>query len=134
LSIVVAAIYSFTQYNEYNNGRTTGLTDTMRYGYGTAMVIVVLFSSLLHYKEIKLSLNPYVILVTFLFGFLGMYFTYTRGALLGFLCGIPFAICFFNRKMGYILGSLTVGLIGVLIGFYLLGSGDYNSRFLLNKN
>jgi O-antigen ligase len=63
-----------------------------------------------------------------------MYLTYTRGALLGFLCGLPFVLYFYRPKIGLMFGGLAVlGVLG-LGGMYLFGSGNYKSRFLVNKN
>ncbi len=132
LSIVIAgfaALYSFTK-----SSRADGLTDTMRYGYGSAMMLLTLLSAILHKDKLGKWFNWKVAVPVFIIGFIGMYVSYTRGALLGFLCGLPFVLYFFNKKLGYVLGGLAVLGVLALVGIYLFGSGESNSRFLVNKN
>jgi O-antigen ligase len=132
LSIVVAGIYAV--FSIRSDARAKGLTDTMRYGYGSAMMLLTLLSAMLHHEKIKSWFNWKVALPVFIFGFIGMYLTYTRGALLGFLCGLPFVLYYYKPKLGITLGGIAVlGVLG-LVGIYLFGSGQSNSRFLVNKN
>ena len=133
LSIVIAAIYAVTHIKD---GRAKGLTDTMRYGYGSGMFLLTLLSAILHHDKIKSWFNWKLALPAFIIGFAGMYFTYARGALLGFLCGLPFVIYFFRAKLGLIIGGLAlVGVLG-LGTVYLFGTAPEGtqSRFLMNKN
>jgi O-antigen ligase len=134
VSIVVAGIYAIYHFIFLSQGRAKGLTDTMRYGYGSAMMLLTLLSAILHKEKLGKWFNWKLAIPVFIIGFTGMYLTYTRGALLGFLCGLPFVLYFFNKKLGYVLGGLAVlGVLG-LVGVYLFGSGESNSRFLVNKN
>ncbi len=134
VSIVVAGIYAIYHFIFLSQGRAKGLTDTMRYGYGSAMMLLTLLSAILHKEKLGKWFNWKLAIPVFIIGFTGMYLTYTRGALLGFLCGLPFVLYFFNKKLGYVLGGLAVlGVLG-LVGVYLFGSGQSNSRFLVNKN
>jgi O-antigen ligase len=134
LTIIVAASYAFYNLTQTSEGRARGLTETMRYGYGSGMMLLVLLSAIFHHKKLGPWFNYKLAFGVFLIGFAGMYITYTRGALLGFLCGLPFVLYFFNKKLGYILGGLAIlGVLG-LVGVYLFGSGESSSRFLVNKN
>lgn len=134
LSIVVSAIYAIYNFTASPIGRAKGLTDTMRYGYGSGMVLLTMLSAILHQEKIKSWFNWRLAVPVFIFGFVGMYLTYTRGALLGFLCGLPFVLYYFRPKLGLTLGGLAVlGVLG-LGSIYLFGSGNYESRFLVNKN
>jgi len=134
LSIVVAFAYAVNYMITTGLPRATGLTDTMRYGYGSGMIHLTLLSAILHREKFSSWFNPKIAIVTFVLGFLGMYLTYTRGALLGFLCGLPFVLYFYKRSLGIWLGGLAVLGVLTLGGFYLFGSGNYNSRFLTNKS
>jgi O-antigen ligase len=129
VSIVIAGAYATYDFISGDDDRAKGLTDTMRYGYGSAMMLLALLSSILHRKVSYKKAIP-VLLV----GFLGMYLTYTRGALLGFMCGLPFVLYFYKPKLGLTLGGLAIlGVLG-MVGIYLFGSGKHESRFLVNKN
>lgn len=134
LSIVVAGCYSLWSFFYSGEGRGGALTETMRYGYGTSMILLVLLGSILHKKDMPEWFNYKAAGLAFIIGFCGMYVTYTRGALLGFCCGLPFLLYFFKPKLGLILGSLALlGVLGIG-GHYLFGSTHYESRFLQTKN
>ena len=129
LSIVIAGAYASYEFVTGDDNRAKGLTDTMRYGYGSAMLLLTLLSAILHrFVSLRTAIPVFII------GFIGMYLTYTRGALLGFLCGLPFVLYFYRAKLGLTLGGLALlGVLG-LGGVYLFGSGEHESRFLTNKN
>lgn len=129
LSIVVAGAFATFEFVTGGDNRAKGLTDTMRYGYGSAMLLLTLLSAILHrFVPLKTAIPVFII------GFIGMYLTYTRGALLGFLCGLPFVLYFYRPKLGLTLGGIALlGVLG-LGGIYLFGSGEHESRFLTNKN
>ncbi len=137
VSIIAAGLYALSQ-KLMGDPRPKGFTDTMRYGYGSAMILVTLFSAILHREKIKNWFDHRFGIAAFLIGFLGMYITYTRGGLLAFLCAIPFVLYFYKPKLGLTLGSGAILIVLGLGGFYLFGSSvDANqagSRFLVNKN
>lgn len=133
-TIALAGIVSIYQYFFMGIPRVMAMTGIMRYGYGSGMILLTLLSAILHREKIKHLFDYKIGIVAFVLGFIGMYLTFTRGGLLGFLCGLPFVLYFYKKKLGLTLGGLAV--IGVLgLGtVYLFGSGNYQSRFLVNKN
>ena len=134
LSIAASGCYAIYFYFTHPGERVNGLTNTMRYGYGSGMALLTLLAAILHQEKIKTWFNWKIAAPIFVLGFIGLYITFTRGALLGFLCGLPFLLYFYKPKLGLTLGSLAVfGVLG-LGGMYLFGSGNYESRFLANKN
>lgn len=134
-SIIVAGLYAGWQFVS-GVPRVKGFTDTMRYGYGSAMLLMVVLSAVLHREKIKSWFDHRMGIAAFVIGFIGMYVTYTRGGLLGFLCGIPFVLYFYKPKLGLTLGAGALLIVMTLGGFYLFGSGtkETGSRFLINKN
>lgn len=134
LSIVVAGLYACWEIFIAGKPRVKGLTDTMRYGYGSGMVLLTLLSGILQHDKTKKWLDIRFGIIAFIIGFIGMYLTYTRGGLLGFLCGLPFVLYFYKPKLGISLGAIALMIVLALGGFYLFGSGNYESRFLANKN
>lgn len=134
LGITVAGIYTVGRFFFSGLTRAKPLTETMRYGYGSAMALLVLLSATLNHKKLGSWFNWKLAIPVFIIGFAGMYVTYTRGALLGFLCGLPFVLYYFKPKLGLTLGSLALlAVLGLGIN-YLFGSGNSGSRFLVNKN
>ena len=133
-SIIAAGLWALTQ-KLMGEPRPKGFTDTMRYGYGSAMILSSLLSALLHREKIKSWFDHRVGIAAFVIGFIGMYVTYTRGGLLGFLCGVPFAIYFYRAKWGIAVGAGALAIVLTLGGFYLYGkSSKEGSRFLINKD
>jgi O-antigen ligase len=121
VSIIVAGIYSIGQY-AMTGVRSKTLTDTMRYGYGSAMLLLSLLSAILHSDKFQGLLRKKLAICAFAIGLLGMYFTFTRGAILGLLSGLPFVAYYYKPKFGLIAGGLVVLIIGILGGFYLFGN------------
>lgn len=133
VSMIVAGGYCVFQkvFGGYTRGAV--LTETMRYGYGTGMILSLLLGIILRPKFFT-EINRPLLYTACIFGLLGIWATVTRGALLGLMCAIPFSIFFWNRRAG-IIGAIAIGIIvSALGGIYLFGSKDYGSRFLSNKN
>jgi O-antigen ligase len=133
ISIIAAGVLAGWQ---FANGdlRPKGFTDTMRYGYGSAMLLLTLLSAILHREKLKSWFDHRIGIAAFVIGVFGMYITYTRGGLLGFLCGLPFVFYFYRPKWGLTMGGAALLVVMTLGGFYLFGSSTSGSRFLINKN
>ena len=139
LSITIAGLY--VVYRFLNDviilkidTRGRPLTETMRYGYGSAMLLLALLGAIFHQNKLSNVLGKKFAILALIIGFVGMYLTYTRGALLGFLCGIPFVLYFYKPKLGFIFGCFSLFGVLTLAGIYFFGTGKYQSRFLTNKN
>ncbi len=132
VSLVLAGTFAAWQFFYLGLSRASGLTETMRYGYGSAMILLCLTSCLLHRDKI-----PWVDIrfgaPALIIGLLGMYLTYTRGALLGLLCGLPFVFYFYRRTLALKIGGASLLIILVLAGFNQFGGGLVKSRFLQGK-
>jgi len=134
VSIIVTGLVSIYQVYIKGDYRADGLTNIMRYGYGSAMLLLTVLSALFHKQKIKNWFDARIGLVAFIIGFAGLYLTLARGGLLAFLCGLPFVIYFYRAKLGLIFGGVClIGITG-LMAFYLLGKGGFESRFLSTKN
>lgn len=135
LSLVATSCYAIYFKFAYPDLRVTGLTNTMRYGYGSGMILLVLLSAMLHQEKIKTWFDWKIAAPVFVLSFIGLYLTFTRGALLGFLCGLPFVLYFYRRKFGIAFGVVSLLVVGTLGGYYLFGNVDLGegSRFLMKK-
>ncbi|HXH73872.1 MAG TPA: O-antigen ligase family protein [Bacteriovoracaceae bacterium] len=134
VSVIIVGLISIWQVVIQGERRATGLTHTLRYGYGSGMYLLLHLGLLLHHKKVERLFDFRMGVVSFVIGFIAFYLTYTRGAFLGFLCGLPFLLYFYKPRIGITLGGLAVLLVLVLGSFYLFGTGKYGSRFLVNKN
>ena len=134
LSILVTAAYSIWQFYFSGLARATGFTETMRYGYGSSMILLITLSAILNRDKMGKWFDFRAAIIVFVLGFIGMYLTYTRGALLSFLCGLPFALYFYRPKLGLTLGGIAAFGALLMTGMYLFGTTKYESRFLANKD
>lgn len=135
LTIVIAGIYSIWEFVT-TGVRAKSLTDTMRYGYGSAMILLTVLAAILKHFQIQKYVDRHFLIIAWIIGFVGMYVTYTRGALLGFLVGLPVTFYFHRPKLGFGIGIVALALIGVLGGFFLFGNVKQfeGSRFLMTKS
>jgi hypothetical protein len=125
--IVVAGLYSCFQFIVQHEPRSSGLTETMRYGYGTAMVLLMLISGVLHREKISGWFDYRAAIAAIIIGFAGMYFTYTRGALLSLICGLPIVLYYYRPKWAMISGSFTIIIGLILCYFYFFGNIEQGS-------
>lgn len=136
ISIIVAGLYASYEVLIKGEDRAKSLTDTMRYGYGSSMALLTLLSALIHKDKIKSWFDSRLGLIAFVIGLAGMYFTYTRGGLLGFICGLPVVLYFYKPKIAYVLGVIGIICAATLGYYYFYGNvrqGEGN-RFLMRAN
>jgi O-antigen ligase len=134
-SVVVGGLYVIGYYILVkDDARGRPLTETMRYGYGSAMFLLTLLSAYLHKEKLKNWIGPKFVLIAFFIGFTGMFLTFTRGAFLAFLCGLPFVLFFYRKKMVLIGLAVLLLIGGTMGGFYLFGTKtNVNFRMLSTK-
>ena len=86
----------------------------MSYAYGINFFVIMVVGLLLYQKELKDYLNLKLVWIAFFINTLGLFFSYTRGAWIGVLVGIP---CFFFKK------NKIIFLISILMGCLILCGG-----------
>ena len=67
----------------------------MSYAYGIGFFVIMVTGFLFHQKELKDYINLKLVWVALVINTLGLFFSYTRGAWIGVLVGIP---CYFFKK------------------------------------
>ena len=136
VSIIVAGLFMiYSSIGIAEGARVRGLTDTMRYGYGTGMILLSLISGLLHREKIKDWFDWKLAVAAVISGLIGVYLTETRGAFLGLVSGLPFVLYFYSPKLGLKVGGISLAGILIIGAFYFFGSGTMQgSRILMNKN
>lgn len=113
-----------------SNFRLGGFTDIMRYGYGSAIVLLVLLTIILNIKKFP-KLDKYYLCFAFLIGFAGLFLSYTRGGMLGFLIGLPVVFFYFNKRLTALIALVSLGVISLMVIVALMG-GSSSSRFFLD--
>ena len=107
--------------------RFSGFTETMRYGYGTGLTVLILLACFIHRKKLEISNNW--LLLALLTGFAGMYLSYTRGSLLAVLICLPVIVYFYNRKVAIWATVTSLLIVGFMVTISLMGGSD-SSRLL----
>lgn len=100
--------------------RNSGLFGmVMNYAHNMSYFLILLPGIYILQKKFKeVILNKFVIVV-FLINLVGIYFSYTRGAWLALIAGLPFYLYFKNKKLFIVSGVLLV-LLGIG-GYFVAG-------------
>jgi O-antigen ligase len=113
-------------------GRNGGLFGMlMNYAHNLSFFLIIIFGFFLYKKRTQKFINTKFLIIVLIINLVGFYFTYTRGAWLGFLFG--FSFFFFNgnkKKFITVLGSLIViGTAAYFIaGHKVLRNNSNNER------
>ncbi len=126
LSIILASLYGIVktwgQFDllTFSKGespdRSGGFTGIMRYSHGIQMVLVILSAILVYQKQTPEFFHRGLLLVAYVTGLIGLWASGTRGAIVGFLCAVPF-IFFFCSRRRFWLSSAVCWPLAILIVF-----------------
>ncbi|MGI4991226.1 O-antigen ligase family protein [Halobacteriovorax sp. GFR7] len=124
LSSVVGVITVIFDYNilklkfdDYprNKGAFLGI---MYYSYTNAIICAISAALLVHYKKFKKYVSFKLVLISLILNLIGLYFTYTRGAILALFAGLPFIFYYTNKKTFislFLAGLLLASAVAYLI-------------------
>ncbi len=112
-----------------NKGAFLGI---MYYSYTNAIICVMSVALLVHYKKFKKYVNVKLVIITLLLNLIGLYFTYTRGAILAFIAGLPFIFYYTNKKT--FLSLFLAGLLLALAVVYLIFGNSGLSFYRFKPN
>lgn len=97
--------------------RNSGLFGmVMNYAHNLSYFLVIILGLIIYRDEVKKYINIKFLIGVFVINLIGFYFSYTRGAWLGFTLGAPFFFLKNNKKNFLILGSVLI-FIGMLSYF-----------------
>jgi O-antigen ligase len=134
ISIVIAAVYGLIKMEIKEMPRLKGFTDTMRYGYGTGMIIAFLGGLALR-KELAQKYSSWpLLLISVATALVALYFTKTRGAMVALLFSGVFIFFLHKKKTSYVIGLIFLALFSTMLSFYFFGKGESSNRYLVNKN
>lgn len=122
------------KFKAIDTGRASGMYGmVMSYAYSLGNLIP-LFLSLLVFKQKKLEINSKAIIIFIVINTIGLYFSYTRGGILGFLAGFS-TLSFIKSKKLFLYFSAPVTIVVILsmFNFIDMGSRDQNSNRLFQK-
>jgi len=98
-------------------GRNGGLFGmVMNYAHNMSYFLIIISGLILYKDEIKHLVNKKFLVAVFIINLVGLYFSYTRGAWLAFLLGVPFFF-FKNNKKVFIMVVMCTILVGAAAYF-----------------
>lgn len=100
------------------------------YGYGIELVAILCLGLLINFwKQLSIIVNRNILLISTITTMLGVYFSFTRGAVLALIISIPFI---FIRKKKLFWSLLIGGICSLLLVLSIVWNGnDTGNRFLL---
>jgi O-antigen ligase len=113
--------------------RIGGFTGVMRYGYGMSLVITILLGIYFQFDKFKNYFSKKILVCVILTSLAGLYFSYTRGALVGFLISLPIILYYYKKNLA-IFSLIGISLILVTIIIISINGGSKSSRYLLSLN
>ncbi|MBT6326684.1 MAG: O-antigen ligase family protein [Bdellovibrionales bacterium] len=102
----------------------------MTYAYGVSLFLVILTGVIIHKEKCKQWFSMKLVYFVWIINFTGLILTYTRGAWIGFIIGVP--LFFFKENKKKFIICFLVLLIGG--GLTLTFNKFARSRFLNSKN
>ncbi len=97
------------QVDTYPRNQGALMGGAMYYSYPIAIICSMTLAAILHYKKFREYVDIKLLVITLVINLIGLYYSYTRGAILGFLAGIPFLIYYTHKKIFY-----TAFIIGII--------------------
>lgn len=99
-------------------GRYGGLFGmVMNYAHNMSYFLIIISGLILYRDEIKHLINKKFLVTIFIINLIGLYFSYTRGAWLAFLLGVPFFFFKNNKKLflAVIMGTILAGAVAYFV-------------------
>lgn len=106
-----------------NKGAFLGI---MYYSYTNAIICAMSIAAFIHYRKFKKYINYKLLIISLICNLVGLYFTYTRGAVLALVAGLPFVFYYTNKKI--FTSLLVLGVILASAVAYII-FGNPNIRF-----
>lgn len=125
-AVIIAAGWGV--YKAYPD-RAGGFTGIMRYGYGTSLILSLMFGLFFHQKKIEKYINKKMFLTALVFGSLGLFMSKVRGGILGLFVVAPVILGFYKRKLA-ILSSIIVAVVLIAAAVVLKSGGSKSIRVL----
>ncbi len=111
--------------------RVGGFTNYMRYGYSSALMLVLGIGAWINHEQVKEFISKRWLVIFSLFNILAIILSETRGAVLALVAGISFLLIKYKPRIGYSLVGL--GILGVIsIGIISYTQTSKNRYFNIN--
>lgn len=109
--------YNFISQRTLIEDRNAGLMGMiLNYAHNLAFFQIIILGMVIYREELKKYLNLNILYSVFIINFIGLYFTYTRGAILAFLVGAPFYL-FKKYKSKFIISTIVLVFLAIGLAF-----------------
>lgn len=106
--------------------RNSGLFGmVMNYAHNLSYFLVIILGLLIYRDEAKKYINIKFLVAVFLINLVGFYFSYTRGAWLGFAIGAPFFFFKNNKKKFFLIGAALI-IVGIA-SYFIAGNSMHRA-------
>lgn len=113
--------------------RSSGMFgNVMTYGYQTSWLVILIAGIYLFSPKIKKVLPRFVWLLWFAVSALGLYYSYTRGAMFGTLVALSLLFFFLGNRALKRSAYLILIVLVVVVSIIMTGGMGGNNRFLMN--
>lgn len=114
-----ANLLNVSEVQQLRNSGTFGMI--MNYAHNMSYFLIIILGLYVYREKTQDFIKPKYLLIVLLINIVGIYFSYTRGAWLAFLAGIPFFYFVYNKKL----------FLKICLGLCVLGVAVY---FIAGKN
>jgi len=124
--------YNYVSMRTVNLDRNAGLSGmVLNYAHNLVYFQILMVGLILYKKEIQHLINMKFLYVVFVLNLIGLYYSYTRGAFLALIIGIPFYF-YKKNKFRFIAVFAILAIIAIFV-YYLAGesvirTGSNNER------
>lgn len=134
LSVVISSIWILYQYLILDVERLKPLTETMRYAYGTALIILIGSGLALHSEKTRAWYSRRWAVLGLSFALIATVLINSRGAQASVLLGLPVLIWFWNRKWAIALAAVF-GMVGSFVAWnYFYGAQNQTKVRILDNS
>lgn len=133
ICLIYSSLYGIYQYFHLDQRRLNGLIYITQQGYGSSFILSLLIPAFLHRKKLADILSPGLLIATIIITFTALFLTFTRGAMLGLLCGLPLTLYYYRKKLAYYSATAIIVLTTAAGIYYVVGTQNSNVRFMITK-
>lgn len=105
---------TFKEVDRIRNAGVFGMV--MNYAHNLSYFLVIILGMIVYHKKLEKFISLKFLLIIFAINLIGLFASFTRGAWLGFLVGVPFFF-FKNNKKWFALSGLIMIIIGSVAYF-----------------
>lgn len=124
----VTCLYGIAVFVFKDQTRLRGFTGTLRFGYGIAFALVALLAAYPHLKQDRQIRWLWVL--TYALGVIALFMASTRGAMLGWLCGIVVIGMLSANRWLKVASVMATTFAGALTLIYLFAPASWDSKLI----